>query len=65
MDKSIKNTEQNSYNVLVIKKLAEKYDLSEYYVRQCVSGRKKGIMPDTVAKDYKELDKAVNNALNK
>lgn len=44
------------YNQVAIQALVDLYGLGNYYIRQCVSGSKKGITPDKIRKDYKELE---------
>lgn len=56
MSKETKKSQQKRYNRQVIETLVEKFGLSDYYVRQCVSGKKQGITPDKVRKEYKELE---------
>jgi hypothetical protein len=59
MNKETKKASEIRYNRQVIVTLSEKYGLSDYYVRQCVAGRREGIVPDKLQKDYKELTKAL------
>lgn len=59
---------RNSYNTLVVEKLHKKYGLSKTYIRSCINPDStkatKGIMPDTIRKEYKALVSAVENALS-
>jgi len=55
MNKGTKKVEKKRYNRQVIETLSEKYGLSDYYVRQCVAGRRDGVIPDKLRKDYKTL----------
>lgn len=59
MNKETKKASEIRYNRQVIVTLSEKYGLSDYYVRQCVAGRRDGVTPDKLQKDYKELTKAL------
>ncbi len=59
MDKGTKKTEKFSYNRQVIKTIAEKFGLSDYYTRQCVAGRRDGVVPDKIRKEYRTLDRAL------
>lgn len=56
MSKETKKSQQNKYNRQVIETLVEKLGLSDYYIRQCVSGKRDGITPDRIRKEYKELE---------
>lgn len=50
------------YNQAALEALGLKYGLTNYYIRQCISGAKTGITPDTVKKDYKILCDALKTA---
>lgn len=58
------NTNRNKYNDLVVKKLAEKHKISTSYVRKSLKGDRTGIFPDLIKKEYKELNKLINDALD-
>lgn len=58
------NTNRNKYNDLVVKKLAEKHKISTSYVRKSLKGDRIGIFPDLIIKEYKEMDKLINDTLN-
>lgn len=60
MNKETKKNSRPQYNRDVIETLVLKYGLSDYYIRQSVSGRKQGITPDKIKADYKKLDSALN-----
>lgn len=45
-----------NYNQAAIQALVDMYSLSNYYIRQCISGSKQGITPDKIRKDYKDLE---------
>lgn len=58
-----KSTQKNNkYNPLAVNKVAEKYGFTPRYVRACLKGDYKGIMPDNLKKDYKELCKKIDQA---
>lgn len=52
------------YNLLVVDKLLEKYGFTKYYIRQCVSGNKKGITPDIIKREYDQMVAKIEEALN-
>lgn len=62
MDKETKK--RNQYNAGVVKGVAKRWGVTEHYVRQCLRGDRKGIMCDTLVKDYylkvKEFEKLLN-----
>lgn len=61
MNKSSKK--RNSYNPVVIDHLVAKYGFSKTYIRQSIDGTKKGIMCDTIKKEYFKQEAAVKAAL--
>lgn len=67
MDKGTKK--RSEFNGHAIRAVAAKFDVSEYYTRQSVNGKKTGVMPDTLKKEYKkacaELDAATKKAIEK
>lgn len=50
MDKVTKK--RISFNTEILILMKEKWDVSVDYVRKCVRGDRKGIMPDRITKDY-------------
>lgn len=65
-DKSRKKTaKRNSYNILVIDYLHEKYGLTKTYIRQCLDGTRTTVMAETIKKDYKDSVTRVERALNR
>lgn len=50
------------YNQAALEALEVKYGLTNYYIRQCISGSKKGLTPDTVRKDYINLCESLKAA---
>ena len=63
MDKGTKKTEKFTYNPQIIKMLVEKYGMTAYYIKQCAAGRRDGIIPDKVKKEYRTLAAAASNAV--
>jgi len=61
--KSTSNYSPRTYNPLVIARLVEKHGFTKKYIQQCLRGDRKCVTADTIIKDYKELDKAVAQAL--
>lgn len=53
----------NKYNVLVIRRLSEKYGYTAYYVRQCLRGDRKNLTADQLRKEYNSLSKAIAKLL--
>lgn len=64
MSKNIKKSSEN-WNVSVLKALAEKYDFSTRYIKQCITGDRTPVIADKIKSEYillkKELDKLLNN----
>lgn len=52
------------YNTEVLKRIREKFGLSEYYIRECLNGHNSSETADTIRKEYKRLLTAVEMALN-
>lgn len=59
MSKETKKTGKIKYNRQVIETLIEKYGISDYYIRQCVAGRKEGVTSDIIRRDYKILERTL------
>lgn len=52
-----KNTQKRlSYNTQIIKVLSNSYQVSEYFVRECVKGNKKSLTADEIKKKYNQLN---------
>lgn len=64
MGKRTEKKSQAQYNQTVINTLIEKYDMSAYYIKQCVAGRRQGITPDNIKKDYNSLSNTIKEATN-
>lgn len=60
MDKETKK--KPKYNQDAINALIAKYGYGSYYFRQCISGNKKGVLPDEIKKEYQGLCKAIEAA---
>ena len=61
-----KSTQKNSrYNTMATKKVAQQYGCSERYVRGSISGKYTGIKPDILKKAYFQMDKAINDTIEK
>lgn len=56
-------TQTRRYNLLVVETLSKKHGFSKYYIRQCVAGSRKGITPDTIKKEYKEMSAKIDEAI--
>ncbi|HUH35110.1 MAG TPA: hypothetical protein VL022_04685 [Moheibacter sp.] len=63
MSKETKKAKKFNYNLQVIDRLVEKYGLSAYYVKQCAAGRRDGIIPDKIKKEYRILSNAASQAV--
>lgn len=64
MNKGTKKDEKFKYNRQIIDKLVEKYGMTNYYIRQCASGKRSGITPDKIQKEYRQLSKAAEDAVS-
>lgn len=51
------------FNSTAISKLATRFGLSEYYIRQSVKGDRIGITPDNIRKEYKIICKKLDAIL--
>ncbi|KAF2338018.1 hypothetical protein [Flavobacterium ginsenosidimutans] len=58
-----------SYDSNVLEALFLKYNVSKYYIRQCVNGAVKGLKADDIKKDYIKMEKlnrdTVSNLIKK
>lgn len=52
------------FNAEVLKRIKEKFGLSEYYIRECLNGHNTSETADTIRKEYNRLLTAVQTALN-
>lgn len=53
-----KTKNYNSYNSTILEALFLKYEVSKYYIRQCINGSVQGIKADNIKKDYSIMEKA-------
>lgn len=56
MDKNI--TKRKNYNTGILIALKKKYGYSIDFIRKSLRGDRVGVMPDTLKKEYKALEKA-------
>ena len=56
---------RNNYNHEVVKALGKRWGVTPHYVRQCLRGDRKGIMSDTIKKEYQHKVNEVNKVLEK
>lgn len=61
-----KNTtkKNKSYNVIAVKAISEKWNISKQYVRQCVKGDRNSISADNIKKDYLDLVRKIDKLLS-
>lgn len=59
MDKPTKKNKKYTYDQGIIKTLAEKYNLTPFYIRQCLSGYSSSNTADNIKLDYNELEKKI------
>lgn len=52
-----------NFNPDILNLLKDRYDFSIDYIRKSLRGDRVGIMPDTLIKEYKELEAAAKKAL--
>jgi hypothetical protein len=60
MDKPTKKNKKYTYDQGIIKALAEKYSVTPFYVRQCLSGFSHSNTADNIKLDYTLLEKKLN-----
>lgn len=53
------------YNQEILEALSEKYGLSKYYIRECVSGKRNSLTSDQLQKEYKKLVKEIETVTQK
>lgn len=52
-----KNTQKRtSFNTQIVKVLSSSYNVTEYFVRECIKGNKKSLTADEIKKKYNELN---------
>lgn len=57
MDKPTKKNKKYTYDQGIIKAIAEKYRVTPFYVRQCLSGFSNSLTADKIKLDYGILEK--------
>ncbi len=64
MDKN--NTKKNNtYNVIAVNAVSEKWKISKQYVRLCLRGDRNSISADNIKKDYLDLVREIDKLLSK
>lgn len=63
MDKRTKKTSEKLIPQ-IIDTLVDHYGMTAYYIRQCVAGRREGITPDRIKKDYRQMAASLQQAIN-
>jgi Ni,Fe-hydrogenase maturation factor len=61
MDKETKK--KNIYNTEILNRIKEKYGLSKRFITMSLSGDRTSEMTDTVKKDYKKMENAIQALL--
>ncbi len=60
-----KNTQKRlSFNTQIVKVLSSSYDVSEYFVRECIKGNKTSLKADEIKKKYHELNNPTVEKIN-
>lgn len=62
MDKSIKKSNEK-WNVSALNALAVKYDFSQRYIKQCITGDRTPTFADRIKAEYKALVKGIEAVL--
>ena len=52
-----------SYNEDILIALEKKYGVGKTFIRACLRGDRSGILPDTIAKEYKAADSAAKKVI--
>lgn len=55
MDKNSKK--RLSFNTQIVKVLSSSFQVSEYFVRECIKGNKTSLTADEIKKKYNEMNK--------
>ncbi|WP_312090924.1 hypothetical protein [Chryseobacterium sp.] len=59
-----KNTQKRiSFNTQIVKVLSSGYNVTEYFVRECIKGNKKSLTADQIKKKYNELNSPTLNKI--
>jgi len=56
---------RKKYNSLVIAELAKRFEVTEYYVRQCVNNKSESKTADLLREEYARITENVITALKK
>lgn len=60
-----KNTQKRlSFNTQIVKVLSTSYDVSEYFVRECIKGNKTSLRAEVIRKKYNELNNPTVEKIN-
>lgn len=60
-----KNTQKRlSFNTQIVKVLSASYDVSEYFVRECIKGNKTSLRAEVIRKKYNELNNPTVEKIN-
>jgi len=60
-----KNTQKRlSFNTQIVKVLSTSYDVSEYFVRECIKGNKTSLRAEVIKKKYNELNNPTIEKIN-
>ncbi|RQO66869.1 hypothetical protein DBR40_21695 [Pedobacter sp. KBW01] len=62
MNKNSQN--RNTYNTVVISELSSRHGFTKIFIRQCLKGDRNSLSADTIRREYKQLVKKVESALN-
>lgn len=65
MSKETKKNKRYSYNQEIIKTLSDKHGFTTYFIRQCLSGHRDSITADKIKADYKQLERQLNETIEK
>ncbi|HRO75591.1 MAG TPA: hypothetical protein PLP27_05545 [Crocinitomicaceae bacterium] len=58
-------TKKRRWNADAVSILSQKRGISTEYIRQVLRGDKKGVKPDEIKKEYKQIDRALNKTVSK
>ena len=61
MDKETKK--KNNYNKEIVNRIKEKYGISKRFITMSLVGDRKSEMTETIRKDYKTMENAINSLL--
>lgn len=58
------NQKPNRYNPVVVQQLSVKHGFTKIFIRQCLKGDRNSLTADTIRKEYRDLVRKVEDALN-